>query len=167
MRMTPAFHHLTIIFLALLSNNQSHLKVNAKDEIMHNRNTVITKKRSLLGGYNSVQDASSEEIATAAQTAFEQLKLDGPTVSYASAIRELSVEVVPIEVSQQVVAGLNLRMKLGFFKKDTTYEEQNCIGGITVTVFRNLNGEYSVQNWGKPIDCSQVVTLLNEHEADE
>ena len=175
--------------------------VNAENEntIVHHTTQTTRKsnnderQRKLLGGFSSVNDTKNKEYEAAIQLVYDQLKTgqEGvPIVSYASSligtILDDEVRAVPIEISQQVVAGLNLRMKLGFFKttknrkkkekksdKDsssmntTLLEMENCIGGISVLVFRNLKGEYNVEKWGDELSCDQVIALLNQNEGDE
>ena len=160
---------LTVIMLPFILNQD--LQVNAEVEKYRQRN--------LLGGYTRVENTKSAEIDTLSQLVYQKLQEgQGPIVSFASSMKKEAVAVVAIEVSQQVVAGVNFRMKLGFFqnnegssKSSMKYGEmagkENCLGGISVIVFRNLAGEYSVERWGRELSCDEVLKLLNKNEGDE
>jgi hypothetical protein len=187
--------HLLSLFLIIMAHNI--MKADArKDE--ERENTRLGMSRNMLGGYKSSENTKSKEINHAVNLVLHELQLGkGPTVSYSSQLNSSlkdapngeisSLKAVPLKVSQQVVAGLNFKMKIGFFLQTITersgsgtsttrsvsgtgtepMKHKHCIGGISATVYRDLKGEYTITKWGKEIECSEVVTLLNEHEGDE
>ena len=93
-----------------------------------------------------------------------------------------NMDFVPLEVSQQVVAGMNYKIKIGVFMAASNRKSPNpqsflemkkraqrepCLGGISATIFRNLQGEYSVTAWGEEFDCGQVLVMMSDEEEDE
>jgi len=150
--------------------------------------------RRMVGGYSTV-NTKSEEIDRAAQLVLQKLQEgSGPSVSYSSELQTISktkdeslvmtqsLKAVPLEASQQVVAGMNYKMKVGIFIETSgntkpgssasrevlnSEKHKKCIGGISVTVYRDLKGEYSVTTWGSEIGCDQVVALMNENKGEE
>ncbi len=64
------------------------------------------------------------------------------------------IDLVLIKYSQ-VVAGMNFKIELGIF------DGFNCIGGLKSTVFRDLQGVYSVTSYGNEISCDKIHDMLN------
>lgn len=167
-----------------------------KEEKAMNHANHRNHRRHLVGGYSRTSDMKKKNEAISKAVDFvvqEMIKGQGPTVSFSSQLRQYELSegenenvrwnAVPLEVSQQVVAGMNFKMKIGIFIEKSTHdgdgddrsdsnahtkaEHEHCLGGVSATVFRDLKGEYSVTQWGKEIGCDQVVTLLNENEDEE
>lgn len=61
-----------------------------------------------------------------------------------------------------MVAGLNYKIQIGI------YVGQHCIGGLSSTVFRDLQGTFSVSSYGKELSCEEIKHMLEaDGEEDE
>ncbi len=158
------------------------------------QNMLGADARRIVGGF-SPADTGSEEIDRATKLILQNLEQgNGPIVSFSSELNAnsnmdggdlglvQSLKAVPLEASKQVVAGMNFKIKVGIFIETTgntragssanrevlnKAKHKKCIGGISVTVYRDLKGDYSVSSWGSEIECDQVVALLNENKGEE
>ena len=148
--------------------------------------------RRMVGGYSKAKSGTStknsKEIKQAVTLVLDELQQgQHPNISFYSKLQLRegegeSLKAIPLSVSQQVVAGLNYKMKIGIFIQSTTIKNktrgasgtgterskhEQCLGGISATVFRDLKGGYAVTKWGEEIDCENVVAMLNEKKGEE
>jgi hypothetical protein len=42
----------------------------------------------------------------------------------------------------------------------------DCVGGLSATVFRDLQGHWSVSSYGNELTCDDVEQLLNNNNED-
>lgn len=113
------------------------------------------ERRRIVGGYSS--NTQSEDVQNAADYVLAQLQDHKGDYSFSVPPGTSSrLKAYVLESQQQVVAGMNFRLKLGLF------EGKNCLGGLSCTVFRDLKGNYSISVFGEEISCDTVLTMKNE-----
>ena len=200
------------------NNSASSSSVHVKRGTRITSTATRRVNRRLVGGYNQVSMENGDEMMHGAvEFMLDEIKQgNGPRhLSFSSAIKNSAalkqnhhdggtttnndndnqdhmLDFVPLEISQQVVAGLNYKIKIGVFVETSTRQQnsgddggdgaghssdpkmkkvmaetERCLGGISAIVYRSLQGDYSLTLWGKEIDCQQVLVLLNEHVGDE
>jgi hypothetical protein len=119
-----------------------------------------------LGGYSTVTNFNDDPMTVeAAKFVLSSLQQQDSTNSNsmpyeffgttkAKAITTYQI----IEVSQQVVAGMNIKLTM-LFQDD----ESNCVGACNVVVYNHF-GEMSVTSWNKQISCEEAETRLAEEK---
>ena len=125
-----------------------------------------------LGGYSTVTNFNDNPmIVEAAQFVLSSLQqqdsnsnsnsmpdeLFGTTTTTTKAKTIISTYQI-IEVSQQVVAGMNIKLTMLFQDGGS-----NCVGACNVVVYNHF-GEMSVTSWNKQITCEEAETRLAETE---
>eukprot|EP00553_Chaetoceros_curvisetus_P015264 CAMPEP_0204645154 /NCGR_PEP_ID=MMETSP0718-20130828/1978_1 /ASSEMBLY_ACC=CAM_ASM_000674 /TAXON_ID=230516 /ORGANISM="Chaetoceros curvisetus" /LENGTH=154 /DNA_ID=CAMNT_0051666917 /DNA_START=63 /DNA_END=527 /DNA_ORIENTATION=- len=125
--------------------------------------TPGTRARRLLGGYSQV-DTDNLQVIQGAKAVVESLRkgggedisIDLPKTSDGGDLR-----IKVLEASSQVVAGMNFKMKIAVFAGE------QCIGGLSPIVFRDLQGTYSVTSYGEDIPCETVREMLGSNEEED
>lgn len=173
-----AFIGLSALLLLCLPNNYNTKRALLSQKELEQRvGNTRTMARTVVGGYSPSCDLNSEQIHRVADFIFLQLKQDQgvipvPVVSFTTTLQEgidnnLEFKIMPLEAYQQVVAGMNFRVTIGISVVEKSNEEC-CVGGITATVYQDLNGNLTVTSWGDEISCDQVVALRgDELEGEE
>ena len=111
----------------------------------------------LAGGYSPVNKLDDPMIVEAAGYALQTLQ--SPSSSpYGFGTSASSFQI--LDASQQVVAGLNIRLTLSF--QD---ESLDCVGACRVTVY-NKFGVLSISQWNKELTCQEAEGLENASEED-
>ena len=122
------------------------------------------QQRSMVGGYSSIHDPQQlqellpianyalDEFITLQQSQSESSSIQLPSLSRLESKASSALTPHILTAQQQVVAGMNY--KLFFAIYDTTNNE--CLGGVEVTVWRQLNQELKVTNWGKIWSCDEL-----------
>lgn len=114
------------------------------------------ERRRIVGGYSS-NNTQNENVQNAADFVLAQLQDHQGNYSFSVPPGTSSrLKAYVLESQQQVVAGMNFRLKLGLF------EGKNCLGGLSCTVFRDLKGNYSISVFGEEIGCDTVLRMKNE-----
>jgi len=123
-------------------------------------------QRDMVGGYTPipVQDYNEPRIKSAAQFAFLELFLMEPELmpyKFMSPIIEGEGDkeaYLPKTVSgsQQVVAGLNLKLTIMVVKVNPKMQEEICQGGMDVQIYLKLDQTLEVTEWGNEYNCDQV-----------
>ena len=145
------------------------------------RDEKLFRKTTMVGGYSEVSDLNNSEIREVVNFVYVQLyQGQSPMVSFATKLKEIplssssaSLKITPLEAYQQVVAGINFRVKIGFFltKNQNNNDDikERCIGGISAVVYRDLSGMFTVTDWGDEIKCDEVIALRqsNQIEGDQ
>lgn len=117
-----------------------------------------------LGGYSPISDLDDQELTKAATFAVQEASKLDQKYSFRVSASESSAKVVL--ASEQVVAGLNLRMIIMVTKnKDSTGGEESCQGAFVATVYNHF-GSLEVTDWGKEYSCQEVL-LLQEGESKQ
>ena len=120
----------------------------------------------MVGGFSAL-DSNSEDISSVTSFALAEFALlsqekDAVVVSAASFIvlpsQVQSGEVVPVvlEAQRQVVAGMNYKLTIGIIQNN------ECLGGFKVTVWKQLSGELKVTNWGATLGCNEINAQFGE-----
>lgn len=111
----------------------------------------------LAGGYSPVGRLDDPMVVEAAGYALQSLQ--SPSTSpYGFGSSASSFQI--IDASQQVVAGLNIRLTLSF--QD---ESLDCVGACRVTVY-NQFGVLSINQWNKELTCQEIEGMEDESEGD-
>lgn len=132
-------------------------------------------QRGMVGGYNPIQDYDEPEIKSAAKFAFLELFLMEPDLmpyKFMSPIIEGEGDqqaYMPkiVSGSQQVVAGLNLKLTLMVVKATPKMPEEVCQGGMDVEMYLKLDRTMEVMEWGDEYNCDQAQHLLEFRLIDE
>lgn len=115
--------------------------------------------RKLLGGWSSTS-VDDPSITEAAEFCFQSLIETAQERDYSFApqtdpsLHRLKV----IQASQQVVAGLNIRLTMMVVEKSG---DDKCLGAFSAKIYDHF-GDYSVTEWGEEITCAQAKTILEE-----
>jgi len=118
------------------------------------------RRRRMVGGYSSI--TQSADVQNAADFVLAELQDHEGIYSFSVPPGTSSrLKAYVLEAKQQVVAGMNFRLKIGIFEANT------CLGGLSCTVFRDLKGNYSVSTFGEEIGCDTVLDMKNELEKNE
>lgn len=64
-----------------------------------------------------------------------------------------------VQASQQVVAGLNIRLTIMVVEKGT--DDVNCLGAFSALIYDHF-GDYSITEWGQELSCAEAKTILHE-----
>ncbi len=56
---------------------------------------------------------------------------------------------------------MNFRLKIA------VYAGEQCIGGLSPVVFRDLQGTYTVTSYGKEISCETIREMLGSDEEED
>ncbi len=91
------------------------------------------------GSYNDVVDSEDPRVKAAGQFAFQSLA----TSPYPQLLSAPLSSFKIVEASQQVVAGMNYRLKIQVLNN-----KQECVGTFLVTVYDRF-GDLSVTEWGE------------------
>mmetsp|Transcript_14736 Transcript_14736/g.32018 ORF Transcript_14736/g.32018 Transcript_14736/m.32018 type:complete len:171 (+) Transcript_14736:268-780(+) len=158
------------LLLLLLSMFPSHTSgYSSSSPRDGDQRTVAEVERHVLGGYSDA-DVRSERIVAAARYAVAALQkgVDGappPIELYSfSEIDTDGLDVVILEAQQQVVAGMNYRIKIGL-----TDSHGKCLGAFKVLVYDQF-GDLSVSRWGEEVPCGEMELAIEagrKQEQDE
>ncbi|KAL7478127.1 hypothetical protein ACHAW6_003905 [Cyclotella cf. meneghiniana] len=179
----PTSWHVTMVSLTLLvitaltiQSSQSKYPVENLDFPSSTSNVVNRNMRSghpqkfrkttMVGGFSSV-DSNSEDISSVtsfalAEFAFLSQNQDAFASNAASFVvlpsQVQSGEVAPVvlEAQRQVVAGMNYKLTIGIVQNN------KCLGGFKVTVWKQLSGELKVTNWGATLGCDEINARFGE-----
>jgi len=125
-----------------------------------------SRKASMVGGFSAL-DSNSEDISSVTSFAlaeFAVLSQDQDAVASSAASfvvvpsQVQSGEVFPVvlEAQRQVVAGMNYKLTIGIIQNN------ECLGGFKVTVWKQLSGELKVTNWGATLGCNEINAQFGE-----
>jgi hypothetical protein len=131
--------------------------VEAKHTILSSSDRRRLNDPPLAGGYSPIKKLDDPMIVEAAGYALQTLQ--SPSTSpYGFGTSASSFQI--LEASQQVVAGLNIRLTLSF--QD---ESLDCVGACSVTVY-NKFGVLSISQWNKELTCLEAEGLEYGSEGD-
>jgi len=124
------------------------------------------RRNKMVGGYRTI-DTKNELAITAAELVLNNLKSGkGPTDDYSFVFPKgdsNKIEVKILRASSQVVAGMNFKLELGIYGVG-----DSCIGGLKkTTVYKDLQGNFSVTSYGKEISCDRVQELSEAKDGQE
>mmetsp|Transcript_9321 Transcript_9321/g.22126 ORF Transcript_9321/g.22126 Transcript_9321/m.22126 type:complete len:166 (-) Transcript_9321:107-604(-) len=137
-----------------------------------------TAARKLAGGYGPISNYDDPMIVNAAKFAILELfaetqDYDENKPSYAFMSPSFSGDqqaFVPQIAggSQQVVAGLNLKLTLMVLQVvDGDLEYSACLGAMEVQIYLKLDESMEVTEWGDELTCDQAQVLLEDRLMDE
>jgi hypothetical protein len=123
--------------------------------------TVEEETPPLIGGYSLVPDFENNAVVMeAAAFAFRELLSSSSPYSVVSIVsKDDVVDFEILRVSQQVVAGLNIRMDLVF--RDSS---GGCVGAGTVVVYNHF-GDLSITSWktDESLQCEDNVAPVADN----
>lgn len=126
------------------------------------------RRTTLVGGYSSTtQIKNDSNVQDAANFVLEQLRIRHRDYSFTLSSSPTSAfNIVVLDSQQQVVAGMNYKLKLGIFNS----QSNQCLGGLACIVYRDLQGKYTVTSFGEEISCQAVLamrSISSERDSDE
>jgi hypothetical protein len=118
----------------------------------------IPPRQPVAGGYSPAKDLEDETVVEAAEFALTVL-LSSLNQNYAYSFVPTSVcKPIILEASQQVVAGLNIKLTILLVDEDYA-ENSSCLGAFAVTVY-NRFGDLSVTDWGREYTCEEAMVMM-------
>lgn len=153
---------LLLVFPSHTSGYSSSFPRDGDQRTLH----VAEVERHVLGGYSDA-GVRSERIVAAARYAVAALQkgVDGapPAIGLYSfsEIDTDGLDVVVLEAQQQVVAGMNYRIKVGL-----TDSHGKCLGAFKVIVYDQF-GDLSVSQWGEEVPCGEMELTIEAERNEE
>jgi hypothetical protein len=108
--------------------------------------------RGLVGGYVPVEDLQDPSVVEAA--AFALTKASSSSSHHSEYSVDLSTPIV-IAASQQVVAGINLKLIIMILNTNN----KDCQGAFLVTIYNHF-GTMEVTEWGREYTCAEAKVIL-------
>jgi hypothetical protein len=152
------FRSLSILFYLALWTSSS---LAARDPEREARRGAV--QPPLAGGY-SPANADDPVVVEAAE--FAVTSLSSSPYSFArmaeSSASASSSSYTPrvLQASQQVVAGLNIKLTIMGIQKNP---EDACVGAFAATIYNHF-GDLSVTAWGREYSCEEAYEFLEEAE---
>ena len=125
--------------------------------------------RELVGGYGPIPDLEDPMVVDAAKFAFLELfAAEEKPYEFLNEIEGDHEAFVPVIVdgSEQVVAGLNLKLDLMIQKVDETSGDKVCEGAMEVEIYLSLDQTMEVTEWGDEFTCDEAQELLEARDMD-
>jgi hypothetical protein len=126
---------------------------------------AVTNLESLLGGYTAVTDLSDPVVVEAANFVLQeaaQLQANDAKYSFEISVEDSSADV--ILASQQVVAGLNLKL---IIVVEDSKKQKSCQGAFLATIYDHF-GSFEVTEWGNEFTCQEAKAIeKNENAGNE
>lgn len=152
----PNFAGILLVFLTSLSHQNIGV-VEADQNILSSPDRRRLSDKPLAGGYSPVNKLDDPMIVEAAGYVLQTLQ--SPSTSpYGFGTSASSFQI--LHASQQVVAGLNIRLTLSF--QD---ESLDCVGACRVTVY-NKFGVLSISQWNKELTCQEAEGFEDSNDED-
>jgi len=129
-----------------------------------------TNTRELVGGYGPIPDLEDPMVVNAAKFAFLELfAANEKPYDFVTEMEGDHEAFVPLIVagSEQVVAGLNLKLTLMIQKVDESSGETFCRGAMEVEVYLNLDQTMEVTEWGDEFTCDEAQAFLEDRLKNE
>ena len=134
-----------------------------------------TTRRHLVGGYGPIPDLDDPMVANAAKFALLELFAmdekysDTPPYAFMAPLKGDQQAFVPqvVRGSEQVVAGLNLKLTMMVLEVDPASGESVCQGAMEVQVYLALDQSMEVTEWGDELTCDQAQVLFEDRSMDE
>lgn len=116
---------------------------------------LTQQKRTMVGGYSLIDRKQDDELAPIASFALSEFVASeaASTASFSVVPAQVeNKEVTPIVLSaqRQVVAGMNYKLTIGLMQNNI------CVGGFKVTVWKQLSGELRATQWGDILKCDEI-----------
>jgi hypothetical protein len=159
MRWHLAMLSLTLIAIIALLNQSSQsnsLQNRNSPSLRSNVELMDQQKRAMVGGYSSIDPKQANDLSSIADFALNEFvaqQSEAASASFAVLPSQIeSGEVTPIILvaQQQVVAGMNYKLTIGLIQNN------DCLGGFKVTVWKQLSGELKATNWGDVMNCKVI-----------
>jgi hypothetical protein len=118
----------------------------------------MEEPRKMVGGFSGLDPKSNNDdlssIGSFALAEFMQSEASFSVLP--SQIQNGEIYPIILEASRQVVAGMNYKLTVGLI------QENECLGGFKVTIWKQLSGELKTTSWGEVLGCEDIHTQFGE-----